>query len=115
MPTHYTIRNRKSTTHVLCSWYFEGSSDGQTWDILDVRIYRSENPETQKQLEKEHKDLCAIGGSMTFQIDTSVYDQLGPDGYRFFRIVQVDKNTNGTDHLALSGFELYGKVSGSPW
>jgi len=52
---------------------------------------------------------------MTFQIDTDIYRQLGWDGYRLFRIVQVDKNTSGTDHLALSGFELYGRISGSPW
>ena len=37
------------------------------------------------------------------------------DGYRFFRIVQVGKNTNGSDHLSLSGFELYGRVQGGPW
>ena len=73
MPTHYTIRNRKSTTHVLRSWYFEASSDGQTWNILDVRLYSSEYPETNQQLEQEHKELRTMGGSMTFQIDTEVY------------------------------------------
>lgn len=47
---------------------------------------------------------------MTFTIDTEIYRKLGADGYRFFRIVQVCKNTSGTDNLALSGLELYGRI-----
>ena len=52
---------------------------------------------------------------MTFQIDTEIYRRLGVDGYRFFRIVQVGKNTRNTDYLTLSGIELYGRISGGPW
>lgn len=115
IPTHYTLRNRNSTTHVVRSWYFEASQDGQQWNILDVRLYNSENTELRQQLENEHKELRAKGGSMTFQIDAEVFRQLGSDGYRFFRIVQVGKNTDETNHLALSGFELYGSVFGGPW
>lgn len=45
IPTHYTLRNRNSSTHVARSWYFEASSDGQQWNILDVRLYNSDNLE----------------------------------------------------------------------
>ena len=45
VPTHYTIRNRKSNTHVLRNWYLEGSATGQNWTILDARIYNSNSNE----------------------------------------------------------------------
>ena len=97
------------------NWYFEGSATGQQWTILDARIYNSDSQEHNNALQAEFKELQRRGGAMTFQIDTEIYRKLGIDGYRFFRIVQVGKNTNSTDNLALSGFELYGRISGSPW
>ena len=115
VPTHYTIRNRKSNTHVLRNWYLEGSATGQSWTILDARIYNSNSNEQNEALESEFRELQKPGGCMTFQIDTEIYRKLGLDGYRFFRIVQVGKNTHNTDHLSLSGFELYGRILGSPW
>jgi len=45
----------------------------------------------------------------TWGIDTDIYRELGFEGYRFFRIIQVGKNSSGSDNLALSGFEIYGK------
>lgn len=115
VPTHYTLRNRKSTTHVLRNWYLEGSVSGSDWTILDARIYNSDSDQQNAVLENEFKVLQKPGGAMTFQIDTEIYRMLGMEGFRLFRIVQVGKNTNQTDHLALSGFELYGRVSGGPW
>ena len=115
VPTHYTLRNRNSCTHVVRNWYFEGSVTGAQWTILDARIYQSDSPEQNQALEGEFQELKKRGGSMTFQIDTEIYRRLGVDGYRFFRIVQVGKNTNNTDYLTLSGIELYGRISGGPW
>ncbi len=65
--------------------------------------------------EHEFRELQQKGGAMTFQIDMDIYRKLGMEGYRFFRVVQVGKNSHGTDNLAMSGFELYGLVSGGPW
>lgn len=115
VPTHYTLRNRNSNTHVLMNWYFEASVDGQNWTILDVRLYNTENVEQNQQLELEFKDFRQRGGAMTFSVDTEIYRQLGLDGFRFFRVVQVGKNSSGYDYLSLSGFELYGKVTAGTW
>ena len=87
LPTHYTLRNRNSTSHVVRNWNFEGSVDAQNWSILDVRVYHTDNPGLNAALDNEFKELRTKGGSMTFQIDTEVYRQLGIGGYRFFRVV----------------------------
>ena len=39
VPTHYTLRNRNSPTHVVKNWYLEASVTGASWMILDARIY----------------------------------------------------------------------------
>lgn len=87
VPTYYTLRNRNSTSHVLQNWYFEGSATGQSWTILDARIYKSESMDQNEALSPEHNEFRKIGGSLTFQIDKAIYQNLGYDGYRFFRIV----------------------------
>ena len=87
LPTHYSLRNRDSTTHVVRSWYFEASEDGQNWQLLDVRLYGPENKELTPQLEQEHKDLRQRGGTMTCMVDTDIYTRLDTPGFRFFRIV----------------------------
>ena len=115
LPTCYTLRNRNSTSHVLRNWYFEGSQTGANWVILDARIYHSDQADRNATLEAEFKDFTKSGGAMTFTIDTEIYRKLGAEGYRFFRVVQVGRNTSGTDNLALSGIELYGQVQGGPW
>ena len=53
VPTHYTLRNRNSLTHVVRNWYFEGSVTGAQWTILDARIYQSDSPEQNQALEGE--------------------------------------------------------------
>jgi len=112
-PTYYTLRNRDQITHILRNWKFEASADGHKWDVLDVRIYQADTFDpNQHALDNEHKDLRQKGGSLTFAIDTMVYSQLGTDGYRFFRVVQLSKNSHGSDTLCLSGFEVYGKIFG---
>ncbi|TNV72110.1 hypothetical protein FGO68_gene17155 [Halteria grandinella] len=116
LPTCYTIRNRNSTTHVLMNWHFEGSNDKVNWVILDRRIYLT-NPSgtNDADLEEERKLLKQKGAASTWGVDTDVYREVGFEGYRFFRIIQVGKNSSGSDNLALSGFELYGKVSAGRW
>ena len=87
VPTHYTLRNRNASTHVLMNWYFEGSATGTSWTILDARIYNGDNREQNEALGLEHNEFKKVGGSLTFTIDKSIYQNLGYDGYRFFRIV----------------------------
>ena len=66
VPTHYTLRNRNSNTHVLRNWYLEGSASGGQWMILDARIYNSDSQEHNAALEAEYRELQKRGGAMTF-------------------------------------------------
>ena len=59
--------------------------------------------------------LKAKGACTTWGVDSEIYKQVGNEGFRFFRIIQVGKNSSGGDNLTLSGFELYGKVTGGRW
>jgi hypothetical protein len=54
-PSCYSLRNRNSSTHVLMNWHFEGSVDRVNWVLLDRRIYLSDNPDYNKEVEEEQK------------------------------------------------------------
>jgi len=66
-------------------------------------------------MEEETKLLKWKGGSSTWGISQDIYKEHGYAGFRFFRVIQVGKNSSGSDNLGLSGFELYGKVTGGRW
>jgi hypothetical protein len=111
-PTCYSLRNRNSTTHVLVNWHFEASNDHINWVLLDRRIYLSEDPSYNQSVAQEQDQLCQKGATSTWGIDTQVYSNhpANAGGFRFFRIVQVGKNSSGSDNLTLSGLEIYGRV-----
>jgi E3 ubiquitin-protein ligase HECTD1 len=112
-PSCYSLRNRNSTTHVLLNWHFEGSVDRVNWVLLDRRIYLSENEKYNQSVAAEQQNLCQKGATSTWGIDTSTYGE-NPNtanGFRYFRVVQVGKNSSGSDNLTLSGLEIYGRVS----
>ena len=115
VPSCYTLRNRNASTHVLMNWHFEASNDRINWTMLDRRIYLTNSPEHDKKFEEEHKEFKTKGGSSTCCIDTDLYREIGYEGFRYFRVIQVGKNSSGTDNLALSGFELYGQVKCGRW
>eukprot|EP00494_Astrolonche_serrata_P030528 UN30796 len=94
-PTHYQLRHYRSwDTEALRSWVFEGSTDGTHWDSL-----------------REHKNdqtLNKAGQVGTWEI---------PDitkSYSKFRILMTDLNSNRQSYLALSGFEVYGRMIRGP-
>ncbi|CDW80143.1 e3 ubiquitin-protein ligase hectd1 [Stylonychia lemnae] len=111
IPTCYSLRNRNSSTHVLMNWHFEASNDKVNWVVLDRRIYLSDNTNYNQEMEQEQKNLQRKGATSTWGIDQTIYNDVGSQGFRYFRIVQVGKNSSGSDNLTLSGLELYGKVS----
>jgi len=115
LPTVYTLRNRNSSTHVMLNWHFEGSNDKVNWTLLDRRIYLTNQPEQDQLFEEEHRQLKQKGATSTWGIDTDLYREIGFEGFRYFRVVQVGKNSSGSDNLALSGFELYGRVIRGRW
>jgi len=115
VPSCYTIRNRNSSSHVLMNWHFEGSNDKVNWVILDRRIYLSDNQAFNIEMEQIQKALQQKGATSTWGIDQAIYNEVGSRGFRYFRVVQVGKNSSGSDNLGLSGFELYGQVTGGNW
>lgn len=116
LPTCYTIMNRNSSTHVLMNWHFEGSNDKLNWTILDRRVYMPSQLESASIHENQHVDqeiidsLCQKQQTNTWGIDQNVYNDIDTEGFRFFRIIQISPNSSGSDNLALSCFEVYGKI-----
>ena len=115
LPTCYSIRNRNITTHVMLNWHFEGSNDKVNWTVLDRRLYLTGNQAEDVNFEDEKKLLCQKGASSTWGIDTDIFREIGFEGFRYFRIIQVGKNSSGSDNLALSGMEIYGRVISGRW
>jgi len=72
-------------------------------------------PEQDALFEEEHRMLTIKGGSSTWGVDSDVFREVGYEGFRFFRVIQVGKNSSGSDNLALSGFEIYGKITKGRW
>ena len=115
VPTAYSIRNRNSPTHVMLCWNLEASNDKINFEILDTRIFsNSENPQIHQRLERERNLLKEPGCTSTWGISKKIKEKY-PDGFRYFLIKQIDKNSNGSYNLTNSGFELYGEGKGSGW
>jgi hypothetical protein len=116
LPTCYTIMNRNSSTHVLMNWHFEGSNDKLNWTIVDRRVYMPDQLESPEQQTQEYIDeeilesLCLKQGTNTWGVDQNIYNDIEDEGFRFFRIIQISPNSSGSDNLALSCFEIYGKI-----
>lgn len=124
VPSCYTIRNRDSSRHIMLNWLFEGSIDFKTWFVLDKRIHKTDDPAYNKMLEKERQMVERRGATSTWSIDQNylkvasrsiVMQSKAFNGFRYFRIKQISKNSSGADNLALSGFEIYGIAKGMNW
>ena len=91
LPSHYQLRHYiSSKTEALRSWRFEGSNDGVFWDTL-----------------REHRNDASLdekGDLFCFELKDV------KQSYRQFRVFMTGLNSNGHWLLALSGFELYGKI-----
>ena len=114
LPSCYTIMNRNSSTHCLMNWHFEGSNDKLNWTILDRRVYlpsQLDNPDPNAQVDEEIVEaICQKQATNTWGVDQNVYNDIDDEGFRFFRIIQISPNSSGSDNLAMSCFELYGKI-----
>jgi predicted nucleic acid-binding Zn-ribbon protein len=84
-PTHYTI-----TSWSLKSWVVEGSSSGGSWTVIDRQSNRHD-------FETDWK-------TASFPVAT-------PAAFRFIRLTQTDKKTNGSDALPLRAVEFFGTLS----
>ena len=116
LPTCYTVLNRNASSHCLLNWQFEGSNDQTAWTVLDKRMYFTGDAEVDQQFEECADRMKKSGGTTTCGIDTGIYQSdHGFEGYRFFRIVQIGLNSSGGHTLALSGLELYGRITRGKW
>jgi hypothetical protein len=91
-PSAYTLRHYSSwDTEALRNWRLEGSNDGLSW--VTIREHLND------------ASLAKSGQSFTWSLS-----QPRESFYSRFRIIQTDKNSNNHYYLALSGFEIYGKL-----
>ncbi|XP_076442551.1 E3 ubiquitin-protein ligase HECTD1-like isoform X4 [Babylonia areolata] len=97
IPTCYTLRHARGYgKSALRNWQFQMSKDGMIWTSL----FSHENDTS----------LNEPGSTMTWPLDV---DPSEKQGWRHIRIQQMGKNASGQTHyLSLSGFEIYGTVTG---
>ncbi|XP_034255114.1 E3 ubiquitin-protein ligase HECTD1 isoform X1 [Thrips palmi] len=97
LPNCYTLRHARGYGRsALRNWLFQVSKDGVTWTTLLAHI-----------------DDCSLNepGSMaSWPLECPAEET---QGWRHIRIQQTGKNASGQTHyLSLSGFEIYGVVTG---
>ncbi|XP_033735284.1 E3 ubiquitin-protein ligase HECTD1-like isoform X2 [Pecten maximus] len=97
IPSCYSLRHARGYGRsALRNWQFQVSKDGITWDTL-----------------LNHKDdtrLNEPGSTATWSLTPSKEET---QGWRHIRLQQTGKNASGQTHyLSLSGFEIYGTVTG---
>ena len=87
--THYSLRQAKGRP-VIRNWRLQGSLDGRNWETL-----------------RDHVDDRRLGNgpayrSATWEVDGKM------SAFRYFKIMQTGKNSEGKFSLFLAGMELYG-------
>ncbi|XP_035704354.1 E3 ubiquitin-protein ligase HECTD1 [Folsomia candida] len=97
IPSAYTLRHARGYGRsAMRNWKFQVSKDGNTWEDL-----------------MNHTDDCSLnepGSTATWPITPREDETIG---WRHIRLQQTGKNaSNQTHYLSLSGFEVYGKVTG---
>ena len=97
IPSAYTLRHARGYGRsALRNWQFQVSKDGVNWTTLFDHI--------------DDQSLNDPGSTGTWNLN-SIEDE--KQGWRHIRIQQGGKNASGQTHyLSLSGFELYGTVTG---
>lgn len=115
VPSCYSFKNRNSSSHVMLCWQLEASNDKISFDILDRRIFSiANNTKKHQSIEKERNLLKQPGCTSTWNLNKKIREKY-PDGFRYFLLKQIDKNSSGGYNMAISGFELYGEAIGRNW
>ena len=114
-PTSYSIKNRDSDTNVLLCWNFQGSNDKINFEILDKRIFSSETDEKLNDKTRKYRHLLKKPKTTsTWGVSKKIREKY-PNGFRYFLLKQIGKNSSKNYNLAISGFEIYGEGIGSGW
>lgn len=93
IPSGYTIRSiRGNPEHFYPkNWVIEGSNDKNSWEILD-----------------EQKDCPHLNGNNVSH--TFIIKNEKADDFQYIRIRQTGTNWNGSNHLGMNSFELFGTL-----
>eukprot|EP00947_MAST-08B_sp_MAST-8B-sp1_P002674 g2674.t1 len=93
-PHKYALRHGgRDSDGSLRHWWFEASHDGQQWQTL-----------------RKHSDDESLNDGFASASWDLPEPQQKPELFRFFRVLQVGKNSSDNDSLYLGGFELWGAV-----
>ena len=115
LPTLYSIKNRDSSSNVLLSWSLQGSNDKINYVILDKRIFNQENDIKNKDKLRRYRNLLKEPKTTsTWGVSKKIREKYN-NGFRYFILKQIGKNSSGNFNLAISGFELYGDAIGNGW
>ncbi|XP_034937703.1 E3 ubiquitin-protein ligase HECTD1 isoform X2 [Chelonus insularis] len=97
IPSAYTLRHARGYgKSALRNWMFQASKDGINWTTLYT-----------------HVDDCSLnepGSTATWTLEPPSEET---QGWRHLRLHQTGKNASGQTHyLSVSGFEVYGEITG---
>ncbi|KAG7213737.1 hypothetical protein KM043_002970 [Ampulex compressa] len=97
IPSAYTLRHARGYGRsALRNWMFQASKDGVTWTTLYAHV--------------DDSSLNEPGSTATWTLEPPNEEE---QGWRHLRLQQIGKNASGQTHyLSVSGFEVYGEVTG---
>jgi hypothetical protein len=95
-PTHYTIRGE-----CLRSWVVEGSQDGGTWTELDGQTGKAD---FDRKYDGEASPADPDWNTASFAV-------VNLAEFRFIRLMQTDKGSDGLHSLTLYAVEFFGTLS----
>ncbi|XP_076239787.1 ubiquitin fusion-degradation 4-like isoform X6 [Calliopsis andreniformis] len=97
IPSAYTLRHARGYGRsALRNWMFQASKDGVTWTTLIAHV--------------DDSSLNDPGSTATWALEPPADET---QGWRHLRLQQIGKNASGQTHyLSVSGFEVYGEVTG---
>ncbi|XP_076672486.1 ubiquitin fusion-degradation 4-like isoform X5 [Andrena cerasifolii] len=97
IPSAYTLRHARGYgMSALRNWMFQASKDGVTWTMLYAHV--------------DDSSLNDPGNTATWTLEPPIDET---QGWRHLRLQQIGTNASGhTHYLSVSGFEVYGEVTG---
>ncbi|CAH1802965.1 unnamed protein product, partial [Owenia fusiformis] len=97
LPTCYTLRHARGYGRsALRNWHFQVSKDGHNWTTLYAH--------------HEDSSLNEPGSTASWPLE---FPKDETKGWRHIRLAQTGKNASGQTHyLSVSGFEIYGTITG---
>ncbi|PNF13829.1 hypothetical protein B7P43_G12448, partial [Cryptotermes secundus] len=97
LPSSYTLRHARGYGRsALRNWLFQVSKDGLNWTTLYTHV--------------DDGSLNEPGSTSSWPLEPPTEEA---QGWRHIRLQQTGKNASGQTHyLSLSGFEIYGTVTG---